>query len=120
MSDKVTFLISGKAMDLIEGSSMYQQDSETDSAANREAHRALHDSIPRRVGKGWTNIVTTTLEGAEEIRWYCATVGSTFTMEPDPEMRAEGRALLKVAERVREELAKHGWTFRRDEMVAPL
>jgi hypothetical protein len=116
MSDKVTFLISGKAMFTFTGSGLYQQPEHLQHQWEKDAHEALHNAIQHRVGRGYTYVTTATLGGAEEIRWYCATVGSNFVSMDDPEDRADGRALLKVAVRIHDELVKRGWVVEGEQM----
>lgn len=107
----VGFTISGKAMSVIEGSEL-SSDAVKYDGGTQGAHDALHalkGALMVRKGRGRQYVVATTRAGAETIRDYCLTVGSTFVDEPgtdQAEVRADGRALLDVAKRIRSELAK--------------
>lgn len=98
----VTFPISGKAFGVIEGSEIYYNPVKYDGGSQgaRDAYEALQHPLGRPRGKGWTYLVTTTPEGAATIEHYCRTVGETFAMETEAETRADGRALLVVADRI--------------------
>lgn len=103
----VTFPVSGKAMSTIEGSEIYYDPVKYDGGSDgaRAAYAALHHAPGRRSGRGWTYTVTTTIEGAVCIEHYCRVVGETFAFETETDLRAEGRALLTVADRIMNELA---------------
>jgi len=107
MSGDVTFQVSGTTMTQIEGSELYQRPEKyDDSDAVREASKALHNAMSRRTGKGWTHKVTCSRQAAEEILTYCEDVGFAFAGQMDTEVRADGRALLKSAERIRQVLTE--------------
>lgn len=101
---EVTFRISGKAMVVIEGSEIYYSPEKYDGGTQgaQDAFTALRSATVRRAGRGRSYIVTTTIAGADTIADYCETVGSTFVgFDGDPEAKADGRALLAVAERIK-------------------
>jgi hypothetical protein len=101
----VTFSVSGTAMTIMEGSELIQRPhlyNGEDSGIR--AGKALQQATSRRVGKtGRSHEVTCDREAAEVIRDYCETVGQTFAGEggiDQRETRADGRALLAVADRI--------------------
>jgi hypothetical protein len=102
----VTIRVSGKAMSTITGSDLYQRPetytspTDPDHAAAVRAGIALNAAHGRPAGKGWTYVVELDVAAAEIVRDYCTTVGETFASESEPETRADGRALLVVAERI--------------------
>lgn len=98
--------ISGAAMSTIEGSSLYQEP-EVYTSIHDEDHDdavrcglALQTATARRAGKGWTHVVELDHAAARVLRGYCDTVGETFAGESEPDIRAEGRALLVVRDRI--------------------
>lgn len=104
----IVFHISETAMSVISGSALYQQRHLLEGPDQLAAHHALRWRETRKQGRGLTNLIYTTFGGAEEIRRYCWDVGSTFLMESDPETRADGRALVKVARKIQEILFAAG------------
>jgi hypothetical protein len=94
--------ISGEAMLMIDGSELSNSPEKYDggSIGAQDAFNSLRTTKARKAGKGWTYEVETSEAGARCIEDYCRTVGETFTGEPDPETRATGRALLKVADNI--------------------
>lgn len=94
-------------MSVISGSEIYYDAVKYDGGSNGacDALAAFRDAKIRRSGKGFSTIVTTSRDGAETILDYCETVGVTFAGETEPETRADARALLAVAERIRRELS---------------
>jgi hypothetical protein len=111
-NDDVTFAVSGSAMSSMEGSELVQRPhlyNGEDSGIR--AGKALQQATRRRAGKGWSYQVTCDREAAEEIRIFCEDVGSAFAGQAgygEDETRAEGRALLKVADRIARVLATDG------------
>ncbi len=104
----ISFAVSGTAMSGIEGSEIYHDPKkyDDDSQGARDAYAALRGAKARRVGKGVSYTVTTTEAGAETIKEFCLDVGSGFVSGgTDAETRAEGRALLAVADRIQNLLA---------------
>lgn len=100
----VTFRVSGQAWSVISGSELSMDPVKYDGGSRgaRDAFAALTDARSVRAGRGFSLIVTASRDGADVIRRYCETVGSTWIGEPDPETRADARALLKVAARIAE------------------
>lgn len=100
--ESFTFNISGKAMLSMEGSELSNSPENYDggSVGACDAYAALNSAQGRRAGKGRSYRVTTTREGADCILDYCLMVGETFAGGDDPETRADGRALLKVAAQI--------------------
>lgn len=97
----VTFPVSDTAMSQIQGSELYGRPHMYDSGqATLDASAALHSARRVRRGRGTSHLVTASPAAAEVIRDYCATVGEGFTMEDEPETRADGRALMKVAQTI--------------------
>lgn len=100
-----TFAVSGMAMSVIDGSEIYSNPVNYDGGSQgaKDAMDGLRSAEVRRVGKGRSYRVTTTREGAETIEDYCRTVGESFLggTDDDPETRADGRALIIVADRIR-------------------
>lgn len=98
--------ISGVAMSTIEGSSLHQEpdkyvlQSDPDYPAALRAGSALQSAYGRRAGKGWTYTVELDADAARILEDYCRTVGETFAGESEADIRAEGRALLVVADRI--------------------
>lgn len=97
------FTVSGTAMSTMEGSELMSDAVKYDGGTPgaHDALAALRAAPSRPAGKGRTYKVHVTRDGAEVIEDYCRTVGETFAYETEPETRAEGRALLKVADRIR-------------------
>jgi hypothetical protein len=73
------------------------------SQGARDAFNAVTSARVRTNGRGRLYTVTTTRAGAEIILDYCDTVGSTF-LGAEPDERADGRALLRVAATIRHAL----------------
>lgn len=101
-----TVRISGVAMSTIQGSELYCNavryagaDS-PDLPAVEEAVAGLQAAERRRAGKGWSYVADLSPAAAAVVEHYCRTVGETFAEESEPETRAEGRALLVVADRI--------------------
>lgn len=106
----ITFTISGKAMEVIQGSEIYHDAAkyDPDDPATPRATAALQNAIRRRRGKGSSYEISCDTEAAEVIRDYCATVGeSLLGGASDPDDRADGRALLAAEERIRAAI-EHG------------
>jgi hypothetical protein len=103
----LTIRISGKAMSTIEGSELNYDPVKYDGGSQgaRDAHAALAAARGRRQGKGWTYELDVTPAGADILEDYCRTVGVTFADETEAETRADGRALLVVADRINAQLA---------------
>lgn len=95
----ITFQISGRAMDVISGSSMYEQPDLSDPL-EREVAEALRYADEGVRGKGRTYTVTTTPDAATVIMEYCQTVGGMTKGSSDPDNRRDGSALLIVADRI--------------------
>lgn len=95
--------ISGQAMSVLEASELTSSPTKYDGGSDgaRQAYTALLFAHSRPAGKGRTYIVEVERAGAETIEDYCRTVGEAFAGEGDPETRADGRALLIVADRIR-------------------
>ncbi len=104
----ISFAVSGAAMGAIEGSEIYLDPKKYDdnSQGAQDAHTALRAAVGRRVGKGVSYTVTTTRAGALSILEFCADVGSTYLSNGDSDTRAEGRALVAVADRIEKALKK--------------
>ncbi len=103
MSDTVTFLMSGTVMTQIQGSELYLNPAKYDPGdpATVLACRALHLTKDRRHGKGGrSHEVTCSPAAARVIQEYCEDVGTAFAGQMDTDVRADGRALLKVADRI--------------------
>ncbi len=106
----LTVRISGVAMSTIQGSSLYQQPETYASPADADYDDALRCGVAlqhvaaRRSGKGWTHTVELDHGAARILEGYCRTVGETFASESEPDIRAEGRALLVVADRIARQL----------------
>lgn len=102
----LTVRISGVAMSTIEGSSLYQEpevyvlETDPDRPAALRCGSALQSAYARRAGKGWTHTVELDPDAARILEGYCRTVGETFAGEAEPDIRADGRALLVVADRI--------------------
>lgn len=110
MTEALTFRVSGSAMSTMQGSELTNNPVAYDGGSRgaRDAYESLTHAHGKPCGKGWTYTVTTTRDGAAVIEDYCRTVGETFAMETEPETKAEGRALLLVADRVARLLAPVG------------
>lgn len=96
--------LSAQAFSTIQGSELYYDAGRYDGGSEgaQDARAGLRAATGRRVGKGYSYLVDTTRAGAETILDYCETVGSTFASPVnEAETRAEGRALLRVAARIR-------------------
>lgn len=108
MSTEVRFNISGKAWSVISGSEIVLDAVKYDggSVGAHDALRALSSLRAARRGRGVTYVCTTTPAGADTIADYCETVGEGFAHETERETKADGRALLDVAARIRAELDK--------------
>lgn len=64
--------------------------------------------MPRRAGRGTRWTFDMTREQAEELLEHLETVGVSFTQgSDDPDSRAEGRAILRDAQRIRSLLTAH-------------
>lgn len=102
--DAITFAVSGVAMASIQGSELWSDPAKYEAGSDdaREAHRALHAASARKVGKGLSFPVTTTLVGARVIEDFCLTVGQSLVLYSGVEYRPEGRALLLLARRIAE------------------
>jgi hypothetical protein len=100
----VAFRMSGTAFSTVQGSELYSNAVNYDGGSQgaQDAGDALRHATAVRAGRGVSYTVITTRAGAEVIREYCLVVGSTFVEDggAEPETRAEGRALLKVAARI--------------------
>jgi hypothetical protein len=103
----VTFRVPGRAMSTIEGSELSLNPVKYDGGSQGayDAKVALDNAHGGYLGNGISYRVTATRAGADTIADYCETVGSTFAMESEAEIRSEGRALLVTAERIRKALA---------------
>lgn len=105
-STTLSVRISGAAMSTIEGSELYYDAvkyagaSSPDLPAAEEAVAGLRASERRRAGKGWSYVAELSPAAAAVVEHYCRTVGETFAEESEPDIRAEGRALLVVADRI--------------------
>lgn len=98
--------ISGVAMSTIEGSSLYQEPenyaarTDPDYPDALRAGAALQSADRRRAGRGWSYVAELDPDAARVVEGYCRTVGETFANDSEPDTRAEGRALLVVADRI--------------------
>lgn len=107
-TDLLAVRISGTAMSTIEGSDLYQRPerytatTDPDHADAVRCGNALQHVYARRAGSGWTHTVELDHGAARILEDYCRTVGETFASEP--ETRADGRALLVVADRIAAQL----------------
>lgn len=104
----VKFRVSGKAMGIMEGSELTispeKYNGGTPGAV--DAFNALKGSLRRRMGKGYSYTVTTTVAGAQVIADYCWTVSTAYLHgSSDPEVRDDGRALARVEEAIRAALS---------------
>jgi hypothetical protein len=112
VTETITYRISGTAMATIEGSELYQRPhlytSEADPsyAASLRAGKALQQAESRRFGRGRSYLVTSDRAAADVIADYFETVGASFAGQMDLDTRAEGRALLSAAARIREALKR--------------
>jgi hypothetical protein len=105
----IKFNVSGQSMTIMEGSEITINPVHYDGGSQgaRDAFEALKHPDRKRVGRGITYVVETTRAGAETIKDYCETVGESFIGgADDPEVRADGRALLRTAKIIERELAK--------------
>lgn len=102
----LTIRIGGAAMSTMQGSEITSDPVAYDGGSKgaRDAYEALTHATGRRAGRGWTYTTETSADGAAVIADYCRTVGETFAAESELETKAEGRALLIVAERIEEQL----------------
>lgn len=106
----ITFNISAAAMSTIGGSELYQNHRYDGTDNSRRAGEALSSARSRKMGKGYTYVVTCDVRAADVIWDYCSTVGQTFCMEADPETRRDGRALLAARDLIAKAIAATGWT----------
>jgi hypothetical protein len=107
----LTIKVSGQAMGVIEGSEIYYSPDRYDGGTQgaHDAYLALRAAKVQRAGRGRSYTITTTRAGAAVLLDYCATVGETFAQgDVDADTRAEGRALLLVAGRIRAALVGAG------------
>jgi len=94
----VTFNISGTAMDVIVGSSMYEEpESDPLSQEVAEALRYADEGVR---GRGRTYEVVTTPDAAVVIMEYCQTVGGSLKGTGDPDNQRDSTALLIAADRI--------------------
>lgn len=103
--------ISGTAMSTIEGSEINYDPVKYDggSPGARAAHAALHgEIIHRRAGKGTSYLLAATVPGAATLYAYFTQQGETYLTESEADIRAEGRACLKVAEGIAKTLSGPG------------
>lgn len=107
----IRFNVSGVARSTISGSELMQRPHLYDGSPEAvRAGEALNTAAARKMGSGYTYLVTCDVAAAAVIRDYCETVGQTFVGELDAETKRDGRALLAVAERIRLATARTGWT----------
>lgn len=105
----VTFTVSGQALSVISGSELMQRPERYDGTpAAVRAGEALNTAPTRKYGRGYAAVVTLDVEAASVVWEYCDSVGTTFSMESDPETRADGRALLTVRDRVERAIVNRG------------
>lgn len=108
---EITFNVSGTAHSVMSGSELMQRPERYDGTEEGiRAGETLMAAPSRKMGKGYTLVVTLDVVAASVVWEYCHDVGSTFCMESDPETRRDGRALLEVRDRVEKAIAATGWT----------
>ena len=80
------------------------------AASNVPREEGWPAASPRRVGKGYQYVYyCTNLDQADSIAWHLEELGSTFAgCGDDPDMGRDGRACLKDAARIREQLKAIG------------
>lgn len=108
MSNDINFRVPGQVMTVFQGSEISINPVNYDGGSQGavDAVASLKAATGTRQGRGISYLVQTTRAGAETIRHYCVTVGETWTdSNEEPETKADGRALLRVAARIKEALA---------------
>lgn len=108
---EITVRVSGTAMSTVEGSEIYYDPVKYDggSPGAVAAHAALRgECTSRKAGKGTSYALTATLPGAATLHAYFAQQGETYLTESEADIRAEGRACLRVAEGIAKSLAGLG------------